>query len=74
MKYPITVWRFEDAPYHLQNLSTNGGDEDWIAEVPPHLISEWVNWLESDQFGCCANLVYEHPLRPGWQVRIGCHA
>ena len=28
----------KDAPKALQKLSTNGGDEDWLAEIPPYLI------------------------------------
>ena len=74
MKTPIRVWRFEDAPPNLRYLSTNGGDEDWIAEIPPHLRGEWIVWLELPTFGCCRVNKYEHPTRQGWQVRIGCHA
>lgn len=33
---PITVWAFYDAPPELAALSGNGGDEDWLAEVPPN--------------------------------------
>ena len=40
MKDPITIYRFEDAPKELQNLSQNGGDEDWLAIVPKHLKKE----------------------------------
>ena len=34
MTLMIKVWRFEDAPKKYRALSTNGGDEDWIAFVP----------------------------------------
>ena len=30
----IKIWRFEDAPIKYQQLSTNGGDEDWVVEIP----------------------------------------
>lgn len=27
---PISIWRFEDAPPEYQELSSHGGDEDWV--------------------------------------------
>jgi hypothetical protein len=67
----IRVWRFRDAPEDLQALSTNGGDEDWLAFVPDHLADQWIGWLESGgSFGCCD--VDEFPIRGG-VVRIGSH-
>lgn len=71
----ILVWRFRDAPLVLQNLSTNGGDEDWLAEIPPHLADEWIGWMQGGTaFGCCSVDEYEHPYYAGWTVRIGSHA
>lgn len=76
MKYPnhIRVWRFEDAPKELQDLSTNGGDEDWVALIPPRLKDAYIPWLEQPSFGCCDVDSYEHPELPGYTVKIGCHA
>lgn len=37
----ILLWRFFDAPKSLQSLSTNGGDEDWLAFVPSGVSGEW---------------------------------
>lgn len=31
----IRVWRFDDAPEELRDLSHHGGDEDWLALIPP---------------------------------------
>jgi len=31
----VFMWSFRNAPEHLQQLSPHGGDEDWIALVPP---------------------------------------
>ena len=70
---PILVWRFEDAPKHLQELSDNGGDEDWLAVVPPWLAGDWINWMGT-AFGCCCVNEYKHPDLDGYVVRIGCHA
>ena len=72
----IRVWRFEDAPEELRNLSTNGGDEDWLALVPPKLRDEWIPWLKAGRqgFGVCSVDCYEHPELPEYTVYIGCHA
>ena len=34
MSTPIQVWRFENAPVAYRELSTNGGDEDWLVFWP----------------------------------------
>mgnify|MGYP007122140866 CR=1 FL=1 len=72
----IRVWRFEDAPEELRNLSTNGGDEDWVALVPPRLRDTYISWLQPGRGGLgmyCVNR-YEHPELPEYTVCIGCHA
>lgn len=68
----IRVWRFEDAPPEFQALSTNGGDEDWVALVPKELAEKYIHWLECPAFGCCD--VSDYPLESGAVVRIGSHA
>lgn len=69
----IIVWEYADAPEYLKKLSNNGGDEDWIAEVPPKF--EYPpSWIESRSFGCCDVQVEEHPLKPGYKIYIGSHA
>jgi len=71
----IRIWKFDDAPEELQALSQNGGDEDWIALIPPKLANEWIPFLEQGtSFGCCSVREYEHPELPGYKVRIGSHA
>lgn len=72
---PIRVWRWEDAPEHLQALSKHGGDEDWVAAIPPELANDWIGWMdEGTSFGCCSVDEFSHPTRIGWKVRIGAHA
>jgi len=67
----IKVWRFDDAPEEYQDLSNNGGDEDWIAFVPDWLSDEYIGWLEEgSSFGCYK--VKEHVV-DGGIIRIGCH-
>ena len=69
----IKIYRFEDAPEELKMLSTNGGDEDWIAVIPPSLQDENIPWLEEGtSFGY--SCVEEHMLENGDKVLIGCHA
>lgn len=71
---PIIIWRFYDAPQELRDLSTNGGDEDWIAVLPPAYTKEWILWMdEGTAFGRCRVDVFPHPSKEGYEVRIGCH-
>jgi hypothetical protein len=68
---PIRVWAFKEAPKQFKDLSTNGGDEDWVALVPPGY--GYVGWLEDGtQFGCCDVSSYDQP--DGYKVYIGSHA
>ena len=74
---PIEVWRFEDAPENLRALSDHGGDEDWVAALPPEYCDDYIGWMEAGHlggFGCCDVSEHEHPNRPGWIVKIGAHA
>ena len=69
-----SVWVFNEAPKELRELSTNGGDEDWLVELPPG----WENygtpfWIEAMD-SCREPSHYPHPTRPGWKVIIGAHA
>lgn len=52
----VRVWQFGDAPPELQALSTNGGDEDWLAVVPPGLAKAYFPWLDCEAFGCCERI------------------
>lgn len=68
----ITVWRFDDAPKDFRELSTNGGDEDWIAFISDAFNGQWIGWMESGSpFGVCD--VYEYAVDGGF-VRIGVHS
>ena len=67
----IRVWRFYDAPEELRALSQHGGDEDWLAVVPPALCCAWLPWLEGRQFG---EDVSTHALADGSRVYIAAHA
>lgn len=71
---PIITWRFYDAPKALQDLSTNGGDEDWLTVVPAKAMDEYyIGWLqEGTSYGCCCVEVFEYP--DGTTVHIGSHS
>jgi hypothetical protein len=71
MKEPYAVWRFDDAPEELRRMSTNGGDEDWIVEIPPGADAD-TRWIEAT--GCCDVALCSHPTRDGWTLAIGVHA
>lgn len=73
MNEPILVWRYHNAPKELQ-ISTNGGDEDWLAELPPDFTDDYIPWIESSSFGGYETLEMPHPTKTGWTIRIGVHA
>ncbi len=67
----IKVWPFHLAPKELQGLSGHGGDEDWLALLPPGV--DHPLWAESGtSFGRCD--VSSHKLLNGYTVLIGAHA
>jgi len=71
----IRIWEWTDAPEELKQLSTNGGDEDWVALLPPKFNGKWISWMdEGSPFGCCCVDDYQHAELPGYTVRIGSHA
>lgn len=73
-KAAIRVWRFEDAPRELQDLSVNGGDEDWLLEVPPGVLDDYMpTWVYATD-SCGEPDVLDHPKKKGWHVIIGSHA
>jgi hypothetical protein len=69
MLHGIVVWPFEHAPKMYRSMSDNGGDEDWVAVVPPMEVYPW--WL--DKLDTCEEpQVYE--IADGYKVYIGSHA
>jgi hypothetical protein len=59
VREPIRVWDFYEAPSNLREaLHDNGGDEDWLALIPPHIMQgdRYLGWLDHGSFGpCCIN-------------------
>lgn len=74
MNTPAIVWKFHDAPQELRDLSQNGGDEDWLVELPPgwdeYGLPFWCEAMDSMH----EPQSYDHPAKPEWQVVIGAHA
>ena len=72
LKDSLLVWRFYDAPAVLQEVSTNGGDEDFLLLIPAGY-EGWLGWAEEGtRFGSCG--VDEFELPNGWYIRIGYHS
>ena len=69
---PILVWEFRSAPEEFRSLSTNGGDEDWLAVVPASFAGQYIGWLEDGSFGACD--VDKYMLPDGRVVYIGSHS
>lgn len=68
----VKVWRFDDAPEEYRKLSTNAGDEDWIAFVPDSLSTVNFWWMdEGTPFGYCH--VDDFPVEGGY-ICIGSHS
>lgn len=59
----IRVWRYQRAPKCLKLWHfCFGGDEDWVALVPPKYADMNIQWLESGTtFGCCDVSRNQHP-------------
>jgi len=70
----IRVWPFYDAPEELRALSAHGGDEDWLALIPPALADLYIPWIEGGRFGVYSVSAHQHPELPGYIIRIGAHA
>ena len=70
----IKVWEFSAAPEELKKLGKSGGDEDWLALVPPYYGDKYVGWLESESFGCFKITKIEHPTKTGYNIYVGCHS
>ena len=76
MTKAITIWQFDDAPAVLRALSTNGGDEDWLAIVPKSLLTYGLpSFMESSAFGGDDGVKqYEYPGLPNDIIVISSHA
>jgi len=70
----ILLWRFENAPEELRQLSTHG-DEDWILFVPAGA-NETFDTLPFDRgtFGCCSISEHRRASFPKGIVYIGSHS
>lgn len=69
------VWKFEDAPRALQDLSTNGGDEDWIVALPKIWMEEGYipQWVQATDIRK-EPMQYWHPTNPDYIIFIWSHA
>lgn len=76
----IKVYEFCGAPKYLQDLSTNGGDENWIAVVPAkilHTHSNYISFLNSTSFDSMGEPlefdVFSEDNIKTHKIFIGCH-
>lgn len=69
----IRVWRFHEAPQEYQELSGNGGDEDWLALVPKSMAESYISWLDDgSSFGVYC--IDRFTLKSGEIIVIGSHS
>lgn len=73
IKAAAIVHRFDYAPDDLQKAASQGGDEDWLVELPPTMdeygLPFWIEALDSTR----EPKRLAHPKKPGWQLIVGCH-
>lgn len=68
----ISIYKWDDAPQMWRDLSTNGGDEDYIAFVP-FGFSAHPDELPFLRWGVFGNFVDEYKV-PGGIILISSHA
>lgn len=73
IKAPCTIWKFENAPEDLKKYASQGGDEDWLVELPPLSnelgLDRWMLAIDSTR----DPIELDHPTKKGWQILVGCH-
>jgi len=71
---PFEIWKFDDAPEVYRNLSTNGGDEDWLIVFPEGETedSQWTMEYAIERMAVCD--VDYHTAPDGRRIAITCHA
>lgn len=68
----IRIWPFHSAPESFRFFMHQGGDEDWVALVPPAIADDHIGWLEMPAFGVCD--VAEKWLPCGARLVVATHA
>lgn len=70
----MRIWVFSDAPQRLQDLSTNGGDEDWLVYIPAAFLAKHdvPFFCEASPFAVCS--LIEIPVIDGSKFLIATHA
>lgn len=69
----IRIWGFHDAPEPFCSFMNQGGDEDWLALVPPSHSESYLSWLdEGSTFVVCNR---EEKLLPsGCRLIVSTHS
>ena len=55
MTEPLKVWEFNDAPPEYCELSTHGGDEDWVVFIPHSRVGDsgpFSGYEHEHEYGC----------------------
>lgn len=69
----VIVWAWEDAPAEFRQLSSHGGDEDYVAYFPKGLFESGYPLEKIAELSCCDNQVIEFANSDAIVV-IGAHA
>jgi hypothetical protein len=70
----IRLWPYTEAPDLFQRLCDCGGDEDWIALIPPSMPTnnDIPSWVGIGGFAICDVKIVE--LDRGWRLIVATHA
>lgn len=67
----MIIWPFNEAPKVYQEMSQSGGDEDWVALIPPNFNKGYLPfWLESLDSGRNPE---HYKIAEGYEIIIGSH-
>ena len=68
----IQFWHFREAPEMYRKLSTNGGDEDYLAFVPNTTDAPY--WMQDSGYGVFGTFCVDEYQVEGGTVYIGSHS
>ena len=70
-KKTILVWSWRNTPEEFRRYIKDQDDIDWVAFIPNSYKNNYIDWLDSESFGCCGRKKIKIQ---GGQIYIGYHS